>query len=86
MTDAALAMSAFSPGDRQPGRAPDEVAAELSDEDIMKGPLAGIFQGIKVLLNVLLSCCYRKAAAWSHAAMPVCPLYLKACLVSQYIQ
>ena len=52
MTDAALAMSAFSPGDRQPGRAPDEVAAKLSDEDIMKGPLAGIFQGIKVLLNV----------------------------------
>ncbi len=51
MTDAALAMSAFSPGDRQPGKAPDEVAAELSDEDVMKGPLGGIFQGIKVVLT-----------------------------------
>ncbi|BDA48953.1 probable phospholipase A1 EG1, chloroplastic/mitochondrial at C-terminar half [Coccomyxa sp. Obi] len=52
MTDAALAMSAFSPGDRQPGRAPDEVAAELSDEDVMKGPLGGIFQGIKSMESV----------------------------------
>lgn len=48
MTDAALAMSAFSPGHREGSKPPHEVAAELSDEELMEGPLGGLFRGIKV--------------------------------------
>lgn len=49
MTDAALAMSAFSPGHRSGGsKSPDDVAAELSDEEVLQGPLGGIFASIKV--------------------------------------
>ncbi|KAK9918553.1 hypothetical protein WJX75_004940 [Coccomyxa subellipsoidea] len=53
MTDAALAMSAFSVGHRSSGsRSPDDVAAELSDEEVLQGPLGGIFAGIKRMEKV----------------------------------
>ncbi|EIE18845.1 alpha/beta-hydrolase [Coccomyxa subellipsoidea C-169] len=55
MTDAALAMSAFSPGHRSGGsKSPNDVAAELSDEEVLQGPLGGIFASIKSMERVRL--------------------------------
>ncbi len=33
---------------RRESRSPDDVAAELSDEEILKGPMGPLFQGLKV--------------------------------------
>ena len=48
MTDAAMSLSAFSPGQRPDSRSPADVANSLSDEELENGPLGGIFKGIKV--------------------------------------
>jgi hypothetical protein len=48
MTDAAMSLSAFSPGQRPDSRSPEDVANSLSDEELENGPLGGIFKGIKV--------------------------------------
>ncbi len=48
MTDAAMSLSAFSPGQRPNSRTPEEVADSLSDKELEDGPLGGIFKGIKV--------------------------------------
>jgi hypothetical protein len=51
MVDAALALSAFSPGAGQQSRTPEEVAEQLSDEDLMRGPMAGLFRSLKVSMR-----------------------------------
>ena len=48
MTDAAMSLAAFSPGQRPDSRSPEDVANGLSDEELENGPLGGIFKGIKV--------------------------------------
>ena len=53
MTDAAMSLAAFSPGQRPDSRSPEDVANSLSDEELENGPLGGIFKGIKVTWPVL---------------------------------
>ena len=56
MTDAAMSLSAFTPGQRPDSRSPEEVADGLSTEELENGPLGGIFKSIKASLfrgNVL---------------------------------
>ena len=48
MTDACMALAAFSPGQRPGSRSPEEVADSLSQEELEQGPLGGIFKSIKV--------------------------------------
>ena len=48
MTDACMALAAFSPGDRPDSRSPEEVADSLSQAELEQGPLGGIFKSIKV--------------------------------------
>ena len=48
MTDACMALAAFSPGDRPDSRSPEEVANSLSQKELEQGPLGGIFKSIKV--------------------------------------
>ena len=53
LTDACMALAAFSPGQRPDSRSPEEVADSLSQDELEQGPLGGIFKSIKV--NVFAS-------------------------------
>ena len=55
MTDACMALAAFSPGDRPDSRSPEEVADSLSQAELEQGPLGGIFKSIKVAFPASIS-------------------------------
>ena len=42
--DALCDLAAFSPGDRPQSRQPEEVAEEISDEEVAEGPMGGMFK------------------------------------------
>ncbi len=48
MTDSAFTLAAYCPGDRPPSRSPEEVAAEIADEDVKEGPMKKIFSAVDV--------------------------------------
>lgn len=48
VTDMALDLAAFNPGNRRKSKGPEEVAEEMSDEEIEKGPLGGLYKTMKV--------------------------------------
>lgn len=47
LTDVALDLAAFNPGGKYKSRAPEEVAAAMSDEDLENGPLGGFYKTMK---------------------------------------
>ena len=47
LTDVALDLAAFNPPGRS-SRSPDEVAEEMSEEEVENGPLGGLYKGMKV--------------------------------------
>ena len=69
LTDAAMSLSAFSPGQRPDSRSPEEVADSLSDEELENGPLGGIFKGIKVTCP----CQLLEAPCTCHTAFHAAP-------------
>lgn len=48
LTDMALDLAAFNPEGGRTSRSPDEVAEEMSEEEVEKGPLGGLYKGMKV--------------------------------------
>lgn len=54
LTDTAFTLAAYCPGDRPPSRSPEEVAAEIADEDVTEGPMGSIFSAIDVGTTPLL--------------------------------
>eukprot|EP00884_Botryococcus_braunii_P017013 jgi/Botrbrau1/3996/Bobra.0016s0008.1 len=52
VTDSAFVLAAYSPGDRPPSRSPEEVAAEIADEETVGGPLQSVFSAIDSLERI----------------------------------
>lgn len=48
LTDAALDLAAFNPGGSRQSRPPEDVAEEMSEEELENGPLGGLYKGMKV--------------------------------------
>ena len=53
LTDMALDLAAFDPADKKDVRSPDEVAEDMSEEEMENGPLGGLYKGMKVTGLVL---------------------------------
>lgn len=47
LTDMALDLAAFNPSGKGRSRSPEEVAEEMSDEELENGPLGGLYKGMK---------------------------------------
>lgn len=54
LTDMALDLAAFDPAGKKDSRSPDEVADNMSEEEMENGPLGGLYKGMKVRLRNLL--------------------------------
>ena len=65
MTDACMALAAFSPGQRPDSRSPEEVADCLSQAELEQGPLGGIFKSIKVAFTCF---CYTHQQPQLHGS------------------
>lgn len=61
LTDMALDLAAFNPAGKNNSRTPEEVAEELSDEELEKGPLGGLFKSVKARFKRL---CMEHSRHW----------------------
>lgn len=48
LTDMALDLAAFDPAGKTDTRSPDEVAENMSEQEMEDGPLGGLYKGMKV--------------------------------------